>query len=278
MTIKTQRASRLRRLADSLGILPLAFVVWRNLREWTPALAVRNHQIRRQFQNFSPIPPGRLIFSSTGSRDVEWFLESGEATAAAFRLALQSIGRPITSFEAVFELGCGCGRVLRHWVHERGPKFYASDYNQKVISWARKNLGFVSFVTNDLKPPLPHDARSFDLCYAVSVFTHLPAELQELWLRELHRVVREKGILLVTLSGEGDLVRTTPSEQERFFSEGLVVVNSELAGSNLCGVYHARKYVEANWSRYFRILKFLPQGAKGSPNQDLYVLERVELH
>ena len=87
--------------------------------------------------------------------------------------------------------------------------------------------------------------------------------------------MRPKGILLVTLSGEGDLVRTTEDEQSRFNRGELLVLNEELAGTNMCGVYHPKSYVEAHWKSYFRILNFLPQGAKGSPSQDLYVLERV---
>lgn len=275
MNIRTQRASRLRRVVNSMGLLPVAFVIWRNVREWTPALSLRNRRLRRQFDGFIPVPPGSLLFSSTGSRDVEWFLESGQATASAFRDALQSVDRPISSFKDVYELGCGCGRVLRQWVNEKGPTLTASDYNAHVVAWVQENLPFVSCKTNALEPPLPFGTGSFDLCYAVSVFTHLPQPLQEPWLKELHRVLRPEGVLLVTLSGEGDLIRTTPEEQDRFNRGELLVLNAELAGTNLCGVYHSKGYVEANWSSYFRILRFIPEGAKGSPRQDLYILERV---
>lgn len=258
-----------------MGLLPFVFVIWRNAREWTPARSVRNRSLRRQFERFIPIPPGSLLFSSTGSRDVEWFLESGQATADAFRDALQSVNRPMESFKDIFELGCGCGRVLRHWVNERGTTITASDYNSHVVSWVQKNLPFVSCKTNMLEPPLPFATGSFDLCYAVSVFTHLPQPLQEPWLKELHRVLRPNGIFLVTLSGEGDLVRTTQDEQNRFNRGELLVLNAELAGTNMCAVYHSKEYVERKWNSYFRILRFIPQGAKGSPRQDLYILERT---
>jgi SAM-dependent methyltransferase len=221
-----------------------------------------------------PIPPGSLIFSATGSRDVQWFLDSGGQTASAFRSALDSIGRPLESFEEVFELGCGCGRVLRQWAAVTGPRFHASDYNPKGVEWGKRFLPHVSFSTNDLEPPLPFASESFDLCYAVSVFTHLPEELQMPWLRELHRVLRPGGILVVTLSGEGDLIRTTAEEQARFRNGELVVIDPKFAGTNICGVYHPESYVRRNWSSLFSILKFLPQGAAGSPKQDLYVLEK----
>jgi SAM-dependent methyltransferase len=166
--------------------------------------------------------------------------------------------------------------VLRQLPEVPGQRVFASDYNPVGVDWARTRLPAVSFATNNLQPPLPYPDDSFDLCYAVSVFTHLPAALQEPWLRELHRVLRPHGVLLVTLSGEGDIVRITPDEQKRFFAGELVVIDPTYAGTNLCGVYHPFSFVEKEWSRYFRICRFLPRGAGGTPYQDLYVLEKIE--
>ena len=279
MLVRTQHASRFRRLIDSAGLTPVAFVVWRAGREWTPSLWLRNRRHCRAHEHSTPIPPSNLIFSSTGTRDVDWFLNSGHATADTLREALSSIGRPLESFERVFELGCGCGRLLRQWIDVDGPEFYACDCNPRVIEWGRTHFGHVTFAQNNLEPPLRFLAGrgglDFDLCYAVSVFTHLPERMQIPWLEELHRILRPDGILLVTLSGEGDLVRTTPDEQERFSEGQLVVVDGQCAGTNLCGVYHPEAYVRKNWSRFFEILRFIPQGAKGTPRQDLYVLRRV---
>ena len=274
MPITTQYATRLRRVFSAMGVMPFAFFVWRHVRFWSPGLIRKNRRLRQQHHTLTPIPPGNLIFSATGTRDVSWFLDSGVQTATAFRQALESIGRPLETFSDVFELGCGCGRVLRQWHNEEGPNFYASDYNPLGVEWAKANLGFVTLRTNDLAPPLQFEGASFDLCYAVSVFTHLPEPLQMPWLTELHRVLRPGGILLVTLSGRGDLVRITAPEQAKFDAGELVVIDPEFAGTNMCGVYHPESFVRANWSSLFDVLRFLPEGASGSPKQDLYVLEK----
>jgi SAM-dependent methyltransferase len=274
---KTQLASRLRSVINSAGLMPIAFVVWRTLREWSPALVLRNRRHRRDNQKITPVPPSNLIFSATGTRDVDWFLTSGRASAEVLRKALVSIGRPLESFERVFELGCGCGRVLRQWIDVDGPEFFASDYNPLAVAWGRENLAHVSIGLNKLEPPLPYETAAFDLCYAISVFTHLPEPLQKPWLAELRRVLRPGGgILIVTLSGQGDLVRVPRSEQKKFENGELVIISPEYAGTNLCGVYHPESFVRKEWSSEFRVLQFLPQGALGSPQQDLYVLERVD--
>jgi SAM-dependent methyltransferase len=270
----TQKASRVRRVISAVGVLPLAFTVWRTVRDWNPGQVTRNRQARRKAGGDYPVPPGSLLLETGGTRDVNWYLTSGKQTADSFRHALDRIGRPITSFSSVLDFGCGVGRVLRQWSKEKGPTFQGCDYNPRLVSWDRKNLP-VQVKKNELAPPLPYSAESFDLCYAVSVFTHLPEDLQEPWLREMHRVLRSNGILIVTLSGDGDLNRLTDDEQARFRSGEIVVIDGKYAGSNMCGVYHPEAYVRTKWSHLFQIVDYCAEGAKGSPRQDLYVLEKV---
>src|SRR2546423_15586587 len=122
-----------RRLSRVPFLLPYAFVAWRVMREWTPLLLLRNLQARRR--SVTPIPPGRLIFSATGTRNVEWFLRAGKLSADSFRNALNELDRPIETFHDVLEFGCGCGRVLRHWNGTRGPHFHGTDYNPAWPEW-----------------------------------------------------------------------------------------------------------------------------------------------
>jgi SAM-dependent methyltransferase len=269
----TQIQSTLRRYISKVGLLPVAFFVWRGLRAWSPRLIVRNRAARKSSE--LPIPPNALIFKSTATREVEWFLRSGEETASAFRSALTDVGRPIESFSRVLDFGCGSGRVLRQWSLVRGPSFTGSDYNASAVEWVRRNLPFAKAVRNSLEPPLPLDAKTFDLCYAVSVFTHLPESLQRRWIEELHRVLAPNAILLLTLSGGGDFSRLTADEQVRFGKGELIVVDAALAGTNMCAVFHPVDYVRREWSDLFSLVRHYPSGAKGSPNQDLYVFRKI---
>jgi SAM-dependent methyltransferase len=269
----TQLQSRLRRHITRLGLLPAAFFVWRTLRTWTPSTIRKNRAARRGTR--LPIPPDSLIYSGTATRDVEWFLQSGEHFARALRDALEDIRRPIASFSRVLDFGCGPGRVVRQWATIEGPTFFGCDYNPRSVAWDRKNLDFADFRQNTLEPPLPYDSHFFDLCYSVSVFTHLPEALQRPWIEELHRVIAAGGLLILTLSGHGDFGRLTAAEQSRFEDGQLIVVDPSLAGTNLCGVYHPIEYVRHQWSDLFTLLRHYPSGAKGSPSQDLYVFERL---
>ena len=70
-----------------------------------------------------------------------------------------------------------------------------------TISWAQKNLKFAKFNNNDIDPVLPYEDNFFGFIYGISVFTHLDAE-HEVWLKELNRVLKNKGVLLLTFHGE----------------------------------------------------------------------------
>jgi SAM-dependent methyltransferase len=267
--------SRLRRYISRLGLLPLAFVVWRTLREWSPDLVRHNRDARKRNKDGVPIPPSSLLFSAAGSRSVEWFLNSSAQTAGAFREALTALGRPVESFKSVLDFGCGCGRVMRQWARVRGPRFTGCDYNEQAIGWDQQNLRFARFERNSLLPPLPFESDSFDLCYAVSVFTHLPSNLQRPWIEELRRVLSPNGILMLTLSGRGDFRRLTEADRESFDDGNLVVLDPKFAGTNMCGVYHPEAYVRREWSDIFELVSYYPEGAKGSPKQDLFVFRRL---
>jgi methylase of polypeptide subunit release factors len=115
-------------------------------------MVARNRAARRKHR--LPIPPSSLIFSATATRDVEWFLQSGEASARAFREALSDIGRPLETFEHALDFGCGSGRVLRQWAGLTKPVFYGTDYNRKAVNWVNKNLEFTTALDNNLDPPL----------------------------------------------------------------------------------------------------------------------------
>lgn len=53
---------------------------------------------------------------------------------------------------------------------------------------------------NEEAPPLPLDSGSFDLVWAISVFTHITDRWAS-WLLELHRILRDGGLLFATIHG-----------------------------------------------------------------------------
>jgi SAM-dependent methyltransferase len=115
---------------------------------------------------------------------------------------------------------------------------------------------------------------SFDLVYALSVFTHLTGDLQIAWRDELRRVLRPGGLLLVTTHGRSYVPRLGDDERERFERGELVVRWGDVAGTNLCSAYHPEAYLRDTFAQGFAFLELEAEGARGNPTQDLVLLRK----
>ena len=104
----------------------------------------------------------------------------------------------------VLEWGCGPGRVIRHLpalLNE--ATIIGSDFNSESIDWCSKHILDVTFVKNELEPPLPFEKNLFDFIYAISVFTHLSESSCHQWIDELVRIIKPNGILMIWTNGDG---------------------------------------------------------------------------
>jgi SAM-dependent methyltransferase len=256
-----------------LRVLPAARSLrdhWRAVRCWR-----RNALYRRKAAlDGLPLPPAHLILVVTGTAELQWYMEGGRRAADSLRGALERNGHPISGRRATLDFGCGCGRVVRHW-HSLPGEILGCDYNHRLVAWCRRNLKFARFETNDFAPPLPYPPRRFDLVYAFSVFTHLPAALQRPWMEELARVIEPGGHLALSVHGDRYLPELLPEERQIFLGGQLVVREENSAGTNACGAYHPRTYVrESLLVGLFDVVDFVPEGAAGNPYQDLYLVRR----
>jgi len=222
-----------------------------------------------------PVPPSHLIVRVAGTPDIGWFLESGRLAAESIRAALARAGTGVEKLGSMLDFGCGCGRVIRNWARLEGA-VAGSDLSGAAIEWCRANLPFASFETNGLSPPLAFTDDSFDLAYALSVFTHLPEAIQHDWMDELRRVIRPNGFLLLTTHGERYLERLDDDERRRFRGGELVVRWAEVPGTNLCTTFHPASWVRERLVPHgFEEVDFAPEGAAGNPYQDLFLLRRA---
>ena len=223
-----------------------------------------------------PLPPARLrVRVSPQAADAEYFLSSGREHAELIRSILREGGTTIEALGAILDWGCGCGRILRHWI-ELPPetRVCGCDINPKAVDWCRNHLDFAEVAVNELEPPLPYPQQSFDLVYALSVFTHLGEELQQAWMRECRRVLKPEGYLLFSTMGEyyANLERLTDSEREAFQNGHLVVLYERSVGTNVCSVYHPREYVDGTLAAGFEPVLFRPASFG---RQDVYLFRKT---
>jgi SAM-dependent methyltransferase len=220
-----------------------------------------------------PVPPARLRIRVAGTADLGWFLEGGSLAEATLREAVALAGTSLEECASVLDFGCGCGRVTRRLATLPG-EVWGSDFDADAVDWCRRNLPFASFTQNELEPPLPFAGGAHDLVYAFSVLTHLPVPIQHAWVDELARVLRPGGLLLLSTHGERYLERLTPDERVAFGRGEVVVRFDQVAGTNLCTTFHPPAYVRERLGAGLELVAEIPEGARGNPHQDLFVLRK----
>jgi len=252
---------RILRLLQRLGLIGPAFRTYERLVALGPQHVTPTDGM--------PLPPRRLMVRVAGTADADWFLRGGRAGYDAIAAHV-----PLAELGSVLDFGCGCGRVTRYFREHEGD-VAGSDVSRDAVAWCRSNLPFARFEVNGLAPPLAFDDASFDLVYALSVFTHLTADLQLAWRDELCRVLRPGGRLLVTTHGSSYLPRLDEDERARFERGELVVRWGDVVGSNLCSAYHPERYLRETFADGFTFVELEAEGARGNPTQDLVLLQKT---
>ena len=172
----------------------------------------------------------------------------------------------------MLDFGCGSGRVVRHLAPRCLAQIDASDIDAEAIAWAQANMAdLAAWHVNSEWPPLPFEDGRFDIVYAISVFTHLPEDMQFAWLDELRRVVKPDAWLLLSVSGP-PLIPPGHPEAASIETEGFCFIR----GVPTYGLpdfyraaFHTEAYVRRTWSRTFHIEAFIPAGI--NRHQDLVV-------
>jgi SAM-dependent methyltransferase len=267
----------IRRLIYRLGI---ADSVHAGYVRWTHAVDFRaksrNAHLRKTgAPDGLPVPPPELIYRVTGQLGIDYFLENGRLGLDCIDRVLARHGIAFERMGAVLDFGCGCGRILRHLKTLRGPKLYGVDWNPDAVRWSKASLPFAEFCVNTTSSGLrffPGDA--FDLIFAVSVFTHLPEVLQRFWMRELVRVMRPDGLLLLTVQGSDRLHQLTPAERRRFEMGRCVVIGEDYPGENVCSVFHPEAYVRTVLAAELAVVEYVPGGARDA-RQDIVLLRKI---
>lgn len=166
---------------------------------------------------------------------------------------------------SVLDFGCGVGRILRPALEETPEaSYWGSDVHAPSIEWLRAHLpGPARVFQTGEWPPLPAPDREFDVIYAFSVFTHL-VDSWSAWLLELHRVLKDDGLLIVTVFGPGhNAFSEEPISEETIGMNVLYPSASWDVGGPL--IVHSEWWLRAHWGRAFELVKLRGGEPAGPP-------------
>jgi SAM-dependent methyltransferase len=207
--------------------------------------------------DYLPAPPQELRVRVGGWEEVDHFLAVGRKILWDLKRLLKPLGKDLGAFHSILDFGCGCGRVTRFLRPNVGQKVVGTDIDAESISWCNENLRHIAdFSINEALPPLPYADRTFDFVYCISVFTHLPEDMQFAWLSELRRITKPRGIFITSVHGQG-LLPADSRVVDDFTRHGYAYMKGE--GTEglpdyYQTAYHSKPYVVENWGKYFKIL------------------------
>jgi SAM-dependent methyltransferase len=166
--------------------------------------------------------------------------------------------------------GCGFGRVSRHFgMFAPRSTVLGCDIDHTNLKWLSDNLSQVKPVKSELSGLIDRDTSSVDLIWGISVMTHLRLDVQKLWLKELSRVLKPNGVMLLTVAGASSLAFTSRWISNKNIDDwnknGQIVfgnngaVDSDIGGKD----YYIQSkqnesIVRAVWSEYVDVVDFIP--------------------
>lgn len=222
-----------------------------------------------------PVPPEHLWFY--GSSLDEW-LEMGQMDMDNLRAILDEAGFAFTPGQRILEFGCATGRLMR-WLYDLADtcEIWGVDITAESILWCQQHLSPpFRFATTTTLPHLPFEDRSFDLIYTGSVFTHI-ADLAEMWLLELRRILKPGGLLYATVfdSSSIDIMMRNPNadpEWYRFISEfekergymasdfAMFTINRTpgVGSYTEAQTFYDTAFLRQHWGQYFEVLSVTP--------------------
>jgi len=233
-------------------------------------------------ENGVAIPPARLRHRVHGALDRDSFLNVGKNVSNDLRRFVKTAGHEWGDFKNILDFGCGSARVMRYFLANKGNAQYSGiDIDSALIDWCQSNIPGVHWQTNGYHPPTEFADNSFDLVYAISVFTHLNEEFQNEWLQELHRITSPGAILILTVHGEPLFANAAMNSKQRtqLAQDGFLFVTGTTGKLKLDGLpdfyqtaYHSQPYINRVWGKLFEIVAHVPQGI--GHNQNAVILKR----
>jgi SAM-dependent methyltransferase len=157
-------------------------------------------------------------------------------------------------------------------------QYFGTDIDPEAITWCQQNLAhFGQFAVNPHLPPTEYPDNYFDLVYSISVFTHLSEKMQFAWLKELSRITKPEGYLLLTTHNDDLFPLDSGIELAQLEKTGFYF----LRGKNTLGLpdfyqttFHSRSYVYHIWSQFFKIKNIINRGILN--HQDIIVCQKFQ--
>jgi ubiquinone/menaquinone biosynthesis C-methylase UbiE len=274
------------------------------VRDWLGALTLE--QMAEAFAGDLLPPPG-LVDQMPKMPPEAWQLVTvGKSGVRAMREAVDFTARCMQEFNSlnpiqtprVLDFGTGWGRIARcflRWTPE--THITGSDVRSESFQTSRELMPTLTFMKNDVSPPLDLASGSMDIITAYSVFSHLSESSASRWIEEFARVLSPGGIAFITTrprlhleacKEEAEKNKGAMKQYAKIFEDydkalaaydnGEFVYSPLETAEELTGDFYGeaivpRSFIEKNWSAQFVLQDWITTYSKVAI-QPLIVLQK----
>jgi SAM-dependent methyltransferase len=151
-----------------------------------------------------------FMLTSAEPEKVASYRNGATAFVDILQRSVAEAGRSWDSLEAVMEVGCGYGRIVRELVKRLPPsRIFVSDVIDGGARFTAAEFGVQKV------PPIERGElkSKFDLIYLLSVYTHLRRDMVIANLRGVAAALKPGGIAVITIHGQGSAETAERYEQ-----------------------------------------------------------------
>ena len=186
----------------------------------------------------STLPPSGLRWRVAGTDDENSFIRPVDSRWPISSVRLPSWESVSATSHALLGSAVVAGAFSAGWNTSVGVRNFTVWTLIRRPLTVSEHLLFADLRTTTHLPPLPFPDEHFDLVFNHSVFTHLDADYQDLWLEELRRITQPNGIVILTVQGSHAFaqfevsVRSTGADSTEFAFElagaGLLFIEDDV--------------------------------------------------
>jgi SAM-dependent methyltransferase len=197
------------------------------------------------------------------------YYQQGIQCAGVYRQVLEHCFSPTNPAGLILDFASGYGRISRFlpaMVAE--DSIWVADILEPAVVFQTKQFGFNGFVSSSVPEELSV-AERFDAIFVWSLFTHLPDATFARWLRALHGLLSDRGVLLFSTRG----LPNSKDGAEHLFEPVSEIPSLDM--NDYGRAYVSESYVRACLSSLGTDPKdcaYFPRGVLGG--QDVYLVRR----
>jgi SAM-dependent methyltransferase len=141
------------------------------------------------------------------------------------------------------------------------------DIDVEAVAWCVRNIADARFLPINPQSHIDAPNGAFDFVFGISVFTHLDQPHEDFWLKELHRIIRPNGLILVSVHGDAAawLLGRADARIAKNDSVGRIDLgrNADLDSVDVPvgyyrNIYHSANYIYSRWSKEFKVIDIAP--------------------